>query len=203
MCLFSCQSCSQKKLAMLRRKHDDIPSGRVVGHGLLWTPGKVAQSLLLPYPVKVLCHWTGTLRTTGRKRNLRPQGTGFILRIWTSSMWAEPLRKFPPTPAKPALGRIPEAQGYPPRIVPIALPHLATAPPNSWCSSPSASDGHLFLAPPAGTPLPLISLPTMGAQPCSGSVLSCERVYTLDPGPGSQFLCLYCPLPGLQTVFNQ
>lgn len=64
---------------MLRRKYDDIPPGRMMGHSPTWTPGKAAQSLLLPSPVKVLCHWTETLRTLVRKGNLQPKGKEPIL----------------------------------------------------------------------------------------------------------------------------
>lgn len=64
---------------MLRRKYDDIPPGRMMGHSPTWTSGKTAQSLLLPSPVKVLCHWTETLRTLVRKGNLQPKGKEPIL----------------------------------------------------------------------------------------------------------------------------
>ncbi|CAK7307906.1 hypothetical protein VULLAG_LOCUS13612 [Vulpes lagopus] len=62
---------------MLRKKQDDTGPRRVMRHDPTRPPGEAGQSLLLSSPVCVLCGWTGTLRTIGRrKRKPLIQGNG-------------------------------------------------------------------------------------------------------------------------------
>lgn len=107
-----------------------------------------AQRPLLPSPVKVLGHWTGTLRTTGRRENPQPKGAepillGRILRSLDELNVGRARRPLPPPSATPALGRPPRHDDTV-RTVPITLPDLGTTPPSSGCPSPYPWWGPLY-----------------------------------------------------------
>ncbi|XP_048962254.1 uncharacterized protein LOC125754439 isoform X4 [Canis lupus dingo] len=75
--VYSVRIPARSQLVMLRKKQDDTGPGRVMGHDPTRAPGEAGQSLLLSSPVCVLCGWTGTLRTIGRrKRKPLIQGNG-------------------------------------------------------------------------------------------------------------------------------
>ena len=144
---------------MEKKKYDDSCPRRVTGLSPTWPKGEAARSLLLPSPIKVLCHCTGTLRTTvSNPRKQDPSCYVKSWKTWTSWAWAGPSEKFPPTSSWPALGTRTSSKNCP-----HYSPRLAVAPPNScaWGAKDGTLNGDRPLAHPHCTPA-LTSLPRYG-----------------------------------------
>lgn len=137
VCLFSCQSSGQKPTGgMEGKEYDDVCPGRVMAHSAIWPPDEAAQTLLLPSPVKVLCHWAGTPRPTERKGNLQSKETGpilldEILKHLDQLSVGRAIKEVPCQLSSACTGQeLPETQRHLPRTVPMTLPdwprHLPT-----------------------------------------------------------------------------